>query len=132
MMIRADDARRAHAVGDILMKRKVSRRQMVKSAIVVGGAVGGAAAAALRSGSAPTTTASATARSESTTQSSSITSDDVAAFERMSGRAFAESERKAVAGRLAEVRATLRRVRSGTIGPDVEPAIHFDPRPAGF
>jgi Asp-tRNA(Asn)/Glu-tRNA(Gln) amidotransferase A subunit family amidase len=109
------------------MKRKVSRRQVVKRAIAAG-----AVAAALPSDGAPTTTSPATARSASTTQASVITTEDVAAFERMSGRAFAEAERKAVAGRLGEVRATLRRVRSGTIVPDVEPAIHFDPRPAGF
>src|SRR5690242_15223523 len=109
------------------MRRNISRRQVVKRAIAAG-----AAATALPSDAAPTTTSPATTRSVSSTQASSVTVDDVAAFERISGRSFAEAERKAVASRLGELRATLRRVRSGTIAPDVEPAIHFDPRPAGF
>jgi Asp-tRNA(Asn)/Glu-tRNA(Gln) amidotransferase A subunit family amidase len=115
------------------MKRKVSRRQVVKRAIAAG-----AVATALPSDGAPSaatspaTTRSASTTQASTTQASAITPDDVAAFERISGRAFTEAERKMTAGRLGEVRATLRRVRGGTIGPDVEPAIRFDPRPPGF
>src|SRR2546423_13989785 len=100
------------------MRRKISRRQVGKRAIAAG-----AAAPALPSDAASTPTSPATTRSVSTTQASAITFDYVAAFEGISGRAFAEGERKAVAGRLGEVRATLRRVRSGTIAPDVEPAI---------
>jgi Asp-tRNA(Asn)/Glu-tRNA(Gln) amidotransferase A subunit family amidase len=50
----------------------------------------------------------------------------------MSGHSFTDAERRMMASSVADMRRTLRQVRSGTISPDVEPAIHFDPRPAGF
>lgn len=102
------------------MPSKPSRRRVVKAALVA--AVAGSADAA------PSTTAT----SPATTKADALSAHDMAVFERITGRSYADPEREMMTAGVADMRQTLKRVRAGHISPDVEPALHFDPRPGGF
>jgi Asp-tRNA(Asn)/Glu-tRNA(Gln) amidotransferase A subunit family amidase len=102
------------------MPSKPSRRRIVKAALAL--AVAGTAKAA------PSTAAT----SPASTKADTLSAHDMAVFERLTGRSYTEPEREMMTAGVADMRQTLKRVRAGRISPDVEPALHFDPRPSGF
>jgi len=102
----------------IMSDRKThSRRRVLKGMASIG-----VLATAGKVVAAPSTTTAATTRASTT----SI--EDIAAMERVLGREFNDAERKLMADSLSTHRARERSLRARTIPPDIEPAIHFDPR----
>ncbi len=67
-----------------------------------------------------------------TTPSHGLSNDDIAAAERLQGLEFTEAERSQLLARVAEHLEGYRTVRTISIGNEVPPALHFDPRPHGF
>jgi Asp-tRNA(Asn)/Glu-tRNA(Gln) amidotransferase A subunit family amidase len=96
-----------------------SRRKILKefTAATLLAATGDAVAA---------TTGPATSQS-----SNSIPLDDLAAADRVEGRVFSDDDRKLMADAMAGNREKLKALRARHIPPDIEPAIHFDPRVPG-
>lgn len=67
-----------------------------------------------------------------TTRESNIEVAEIAVFEQLTGRSYRSDERELMVGGLQRMRGNLKRVRAAKIPPDTDPALHFDPRPAGF
>lgn len=97
-------------------RKRPTRRGVVKNLLAVG-----IAAAA---GGATTTTST-------TTSADDITPTDVAAADKLAGREFNDAERKMMADNLGGTRQKLKALRARKIDPNIEPAVHFDPRVAG-
>jgi len=96
------------------MRRRITRRRVVKGVITATGAAAVAKVAAQ-----PATSAS-------------LAASDVAAADRVAGRSYAnDAEREMMAEGLASRRAVLQSLRGRHIPPDVEPAAHFSPRLPG-
>jgi Asp-tRNA(Asn)/Glu-tRNA(Gln) amidotransferase A subunit family amidase len=97
----------------------MSRRKVVKGIVSTGllGATGQLRAA--------TTTGT------STTQADAITPADLAAIEKVSGRHFTAKQREMMVENATAKREVLVNLRNRKIDPNVEPAVHFDPRIPG-
>src|SRR5437763_11752061 len=100
-----------------------SRRAVLKTA--TSATVAAAAGRALGATTQPAGTQPAT------TQSSPASLEDAAAADRLLTRPFSDEARKLMADGLATYRARLTALRERRIPPDVEPAVHFDPRLPG-
>src|SRR5689334_2801911 len=75
-----------------------------------------------------TQAAAASAPTTSTTQASDVTPDDVAVLERILGFHYTDADRKLMAADMPGNRKRLLSFRNRTIDPNIEPAVHFDPR----
>ncbi len=97
----------------------MSRRKVVKGIVTTGllGASG-------RLSAATTTTTS-------TTQADAITPDDFASIEKVTGRHFTPKQREMMVENATAKREVLVNLRNRKIDPNIEPAVHFDPRIAG-
>src|SRR3954468_8015745 len=85
----------------------------------------------LAAGIVPATTGATT--TTSTTQSAdAITPADIAAADKLAGREFTDAERKMMVDDLAGTRTKLKALRARKIDPNIEPAVHFDPRVPGM
>ena len=62
---------------------------------------------------------------------SPVTPEDIAASDRVAGRAYSESERKLMTGPLTRIRGGLKALREEEVG-DAVPAVRFDPRLPGM
>ena len=100
------------------MKKRIHTRRGVLKTITA--AALAATKEAFAAATQPTTAA--------TTQASSIAMQDLIALERVLGREFSDSDRKLMAEGVESNRKKLKSLRERTIPPDIEPAVHFDPR----
>jgi Asp-tRNA(Asn)/Glu-tRNA(Gln) amidotransferase A subunit family amidase len=96
----------------------MSRRKVVKGIVSTGllGATGQLRAATT---------------STSTTQADTITPGDLAAIEKVTGRHFNAKQREMMVENATAKREVLINLRNRKIDPNVEPAVHFDPRIPG-
>jgi Asp-tRNA(Asn)/Glu-tRNA(Gln) amidotransferase A subunit family amidase len=98
---------------------KMSRRKILTGIVSTGilGATG-------QVGAATTTTVS-------TTQADAITPEDLASLEKIIGRRFTQKQREMMTENATAKREVILNLRGRKIDPNIEPAIHFDPRIPG-
>src|SRR5437867_13054061 len=113
-----------------------SRRKVVKGmfAATVAGSVGEAMGQTTQPSTQPATAPQAAAAHPATTQAgaSDITSQDIAALEKIEGFHYTDADRKLMADSLASNRKRVASIRNGTIDPNVDSALIFHPRPPGM
>ncbi|HTL29198.1 MAG TPA: amidase [Tepidisphaeraceae bacterium] len=73
----------------------------------------------------------ATTTTASSTQADAITPDDLAAIDKVSGRHFTDKQREMMVENATAKRELLVNLRARKIDPNIEPAVHFDPRIPG-
>jgi hypothetical protein len=98
------------------MPARISRRDAVKAIAAAGIGIPLSAESAL---------------SQENPVESPVTPEDIAASDRVAGRAYSESERKLMTGPLTRIRASLKALREEVVG-DTVPAVRFDPRLPGM
>jgi Asp-tRNA(Asn)/Glu-tRNA(Gln) amidotransferase A subunit family amidase len=112
--------------------KQPSRRKVVKGlvAAAVVGSVGDRMAQAQTTAATTKATqaGAASAPTTSTTQASDVTPDDVAVLEKIQGFHYTDADRKLMAADMPGNRKRLLSFRNRRIDPNIEPAVHFDPR----
>jgi Asp-tRNA(Asn)/Glu-tRNA(Gln) amidotransferase A subunit family amidase len=109
-----------------------TRRGVMKNLLAAGAvaAVGGAGPATKSATKSATTSTTKAATSRA---ADAISPADVAAADKIAGRDYYnDAERKMTAENLAGTRDRLKALRARPIDPNIEPAVHFDPRVAGM
>ena len=100
--------------------QKLPRREFVKG-IVAAGLAGTASAAVGEEANAPNPTAE-----------DAITPADIAAADKLAGRAYTEKQREQMARSLGDIRGNIQTLRTGQTDPLLAPAVQFDPRLPGM
>ncbi len=100
--------------------RKLPRREFVKG-LVAAGLAGTASAAVAEEVNAP-----------AVAPEDAITTGDIAAADKLAGRAYTDKQREQMTRSLGAIRQNIQTLRTGDTDPLLAPAVHFDPRLPGM
>lgn len=100
--------------------KKVPRREFVKG-LVAAGLAGAASAAIGEEANAP-----------APAPEDAITPADIAAADKLAGRAYTDRQREQMSRSLSDIRQNIQTLRKGETDPLLAPAVHFDPRLPGM